>query len=320
MDDKYWDEQLQLWINKNGDTYDPNEGFWRSRDRTKVYGGVFGDFWQPAPGGYNSAASQAYGNAPAANGSSQVFNYGWALLEREQAQQTKIENLKAEHEQNLAKINNAAQEALQSGRITAAESQFVRQLAESVASRQSQERIAQAQLELDKMREERQAGEFQQTFGLQERQLALGEKGEARQERALAASLAANPADWITYQNYARQPGNVAGTMGLPPSASDEDIRGVASSLFNPSSAPYNPQLQGTGAFGAKIQAPNTFSRSEVSSLSGSERDMLGGLLKAGVEMGGKKVSVAPDDYWQQVEKSLIPGLSSIKAPTTYRG
>lgn len=292
------------------------------------------------------AGASGIGNAPATTfenpqaGSSQVFNYGWELLDREQEQETYIQKLNNDLQREIATINNTArqqlqstdaalQRELQSGRLASdqymqqrelaqRESEFARQIALQTRLQTFNEEMGRAELELQRL-------------------------GELRQERELQAQLAANPNDFVAYEFYKRMlgtpkpweqaqqvaqgqsnlqggPGTVAEGQGnllgepyaaAPPAYDDETLSTVASSLFNPQGAGggggYNPNLTGTGVFGSTIEAPNSLSRAEFGSLSDAELGILNSFLRGGIEIDGRRVSVNPEDYFQQVEKSWIP-------------
>jgi hypothetical protein len=170
----------------------------------------------------------------------------------------------------------------------------------------------------------------------------LARAQEARLERQLRADLAANPADWIRYQEYMRQVaspedmtqaasfmgegagGPLVGISGeefpeSPTVATDERIRDVVNSFLAPgtTTTEYNPQLGGLGYAGATVPSPNQLSRSHLLSLSDTEIGMLTGLLQAGIEMpGGGRVAINPSDWFKQAQQSWIPTLGSITAPT----
>lgn len=325
-----WVQQLGLFVDDvTGNTFDPQEGFWRSPDRTLVFGGQFGENWQASPGGlgvsqassnvsgYNALslaqgiqrqAQQAAGGGQPQVASSQVASNSTAGAtnpnafkplagsqsienELDRSQETLIRNLMSANSEKVAQIQADVALKVSQGEITQSEGEFVRKYALDQQSQKFAEELGRAQLEISK------------------RQTAVQEKDQALQERQVGAQLAANPSDWIAYQYYTRQPGYTQ-QQGLPPGYSDQQIQDVAQGLFNPGSNQYNPGLQGTGAFGAQIQAPNTFSRSEMVNLSPTQHDMISGLLKAGINTGGSTVPVVPDDYFGQVSRSLIPTLA----------
>lgn len=94
-----------------------------------------------------------------------------------------------------------------------------------------------------------------------------------------------------------------------PPAYSDPTLANVGNSIQQGNQPQWNPQLSGTGAFGTQIQAPNDISRNTYGNLSPSEQAIMQSFLNAGVNMGGKQVSIDPTDYLAQMQKSWIPTL-----------
>lgn len=94
-----------------------------------------------------------------------------------------------------------------------------------------------------------------------------------------------------------------------PPAYSDPTLANVGNSIQQGNQPQWNPQLSGTGAFGTQIQAPNDISRNTYGNLSPSEQAIMQSFLNAGVNMGGKQVSIDPTDYLAQMQKSWVPTL-----------
>lgn len=176
--------------------------------------------------------------------------------------------------------------------------------------------------------------------------LRLNELAEYRAERELSARLAANPADFVAYEFFKRASGtpqawsaaqNFAAAEGqgegitpqtllgedypeAPPAYDDETLQQVASGIFNQDTGAYNPRLSGIGVFGANIPGPQTISRAEGLQLTDAEMGILSSFLRAGVDVGGgKRVALDPGEYFQQVEQSWIPTLTTAGATTNYR-
>jgi hypothetical protein len=178
----------------------------------------------------------------------------------------------------------------------------------------------------------------------------VNQAAEIRMERELQAQLAANPNDFVAYEFYKRALGQSpttfssggggggggmggggggAGSQGFggtqypsaPPAYSDESLQTVASNLFANRTSPnsWNPNLSGEGVFGAEIAPPNTIGRASWGEMSDSERQIIGSFLKAGINMGGRRVALDPADYFKQMSRSWIPTLQSgIQGVTQY--
>lgn len=259
-------------------------------------------------------------------------------MQAEQAKQLKQIEIAAQQQQSI--IDNQLKAQLASNQITHEEYMQKQTLAQQQT--QFAQNLAQTQLaeqhqnELSKLTEQHQnelaTAEFTHKKQLEDAGLVLNQEAEARQERALQASLGANPQDWVSYALYKRglsapsvngsgpAPADAAApTMmngspysAAPAGATDQQAQALATSLFNPGTPPggYNPALAGTGAMGTTIQAPNTFTRAESGASSTSDLGMLSGLLKAGVNIGGQQTSIDPTDYFQQAQNSWVPTLA----------
>lgn len=167
------------------------------------------------------------------------------------------------------------------------------------------------------------------------------------------ARLAANPADFVQSEYFKRgmqMPENAAVLSGqggaetngfasagvntpeqlggieyvAPPAYSDETLQGVAGGIFKGGAKPlYNPNLGGTGAFGADVASPNEMSRAQFGTLDDSQMGILSSFLKAGVDQpvaggGTRKVAINPADWFKQVQNSWVPTLQAA-GPTQYQ-
>ena len=269
--------------------------------------------------------------------------YGWQLLQMQAGQDTFMQMLKGQQQMELQRLDMASKQQLanqeyqlrlqlQQGDITQAKYELDRKMAQQES--EFARTLAQRQLE------------FQHQKEIDDLQVKIAQGAEMRQERELQAKLAANPQDWVAYEFYKRSinGGKANATIGAgsdgaqtgsaltqmngtpyeqaPPAYSDQTAQNLATNLFNPTVQQdgYNPNLQGTGAFGTRIEAPNTLTRGEAANLSTAEVGMLSGLLKAGVTgPNGQRIALDPEDYFDQAQKSWIPTLAdnSNKA-TTY--
>ena len=167
--------------------------------------------------------------------------------------------------------------------------------------------------------------------------LSLDKADQARQERLLQAQLASNPADTVLYEFYKRgltggvnnpmgTAANQAGPTGqelrtgnfAPVTAYDDKTMQTLASMVQGEGGQqpmYNPELKGTGAFGAQIGSPNELSRAEVANLDPTQMAVLSSFLKAGVQTrpgdDSSRVAINPEDYFKQVEDSWIPALNT---------
>lgn len=325
--DNYWDAARGLWIDgATGNYMKPTDaggdGIWYSPDgRNKLVNGQ----WVPVTA---SATSSGSGFTPQAG-------YGYDILDRAQAGAETLERLQGTQQKEIDALNNAARQQLQQAdaslqlklrnmEITSQQYMQAKQLAQ-------QENEFARWLSLNQLQEKHK-------FEIDRAQTEINRAAEMRQERALQASLAANPQDWVAYEFYKRELGipqkeagvsSTAATGDLttlegneyeeaPPAYDETAAQSIATKLFNPGGEEYNPNLKGEGVFGTKIESPNTFTRSEALNLSDSEIGMLRGLLKAGVNVGGKRVALDPDDYFQQAGRSWIPTWGTTNRATQY--
>lgn len=289
----------------------------------------------PAPG---TAAFTSPGAVPVQPG------LEWQLEQERLAVQKYIADQSAALQRDLTAINNAhdarmrqidagLQRELQAGRIDADKYMQARELAqrESEFARDIAFRTIQAD----------------RSFAINQAQLHLQEMAERRMERALQAQLAANPADTVEYEFYKRGlgrpeaynltqqflggqqapqgvavagqnvPENLLGQPYLeaPPAYSDQSLQTLAASVMSPDGKSlYNPNLRGTGAFGAEIAAPNEMSRAEFLGLDPTQLGVLQSFLKGGIEIApGKRVAVNPADWFQQAEASFIPTVETAR-------
>lgn len=265
-----------------------------------------------------------------------------ARVNREQiANQTDIANINAASRAASDAANARLQKDLQSGRIDAdkylqqrellqRENEFSRNHALNLRAQDHQERIDEANLELDRARE-------------------------YREERLLHAELASNPADTVLYEFFKRglgtpealQGGGVGGTgagaiadtlggflnggptlSGVdytppPPAYSDEALQQLADTVFGGAGggAGYNPNLSGIGAFGAEIKAPNQISRNQFLGMDPSQLGILASFLKGGIQTvpgdDASRVAINPEDYLTQLINSFIPTIESVGGATT---
>lgn len=261
------------------------------------------------------------------------------LQTQSEAAAKQLAQLQADYQKQIAEINNAAAMArqksdealrkeLQAGQITSTEFQQKQALAQ-------QESEFARTIALQKLQEEHNYEIQKAQVAIQQATLGLSKSADARAERELQARMASNPADFVAYEFYKRQlgqPSSIGQDTGnvqqntnpdfqqssndfqtpgsvpsINPAYSDSSLSSVASSLFSPTGAGYNPNLGGKGVFGATIPSPNKFSRAEASKLSQSEFDILGSFLKGGINIGGKQVAIDPNDWLQQAQNSWIP-------------
>lgn len=198
----------------------------------------------------------------------------------------------------IAELEDKLQRDLQEGRITHEQFMQERDLAQREAEFARTIAQQQAQFESD----------------LQLRQL-IADRSFAME----VARLAAAPADWIAYQNLvsAAQIPNVG--LNLPGPASPEQMQRVASGFLG-QNLPYNPSLGGAGQFGIRVPSPAQIPRSVAKAWSPTQVAMLTGLLRGGINVGGRQVSINPDDWFQQLQQSWIPSIpEQALGPVQYR-
>lgn len=98
---------------------------------------------------------------------------------------------------------------------------------------------------------------------------------------------------------------------GNNPAYSDSALQSLAAGLFNGGSnqPAYNPNMRGTGVFGANIPNPNSLGRAEFGALSDSQKQIMGSFLKGGVNIGGRRVALDPVEWFSQAQNSWVPTL-----------
>ncbi|HXH05375.1 MAG TPA: hypothetical protein VNI83_02175 [Vicinamibacterales bacterium] len=346
--DNYWDEARGLWIDRaTGNFMRPTDrggdGIWYSPDGRLRY---VNNTWvsNPTPPPWMPTAAGA-----GAGGTPLQLNpgYMYQLAQQEQAFQLQMQQVQQNFQAQQNELNRAFSRQM-------AETERRLQLELQRGNLDAQKYMQQRELA---QREAEFARTLALQTLIAERDFQLRKVQEARQERLLQAQLAANPQDLVAYEFYKRSLGRpeawdlaqqfaaggdgdaqiaAAGGAGVPtetlsgepypeapPAYSDEALQQLAASFYanTPGAAPlYNPNLAGEGVFGAQIQSPGAISRAQGVNLSDAEMGILASFLRAGVDMGGgKRVSINPDEYFQQVERSWIPTLSSVGTQTQYR-
>jgi len=300
-------------------------------------------------GGMGQSAQQgAAGGSRGGSGSSYnpQSGFGWQLLQNAAAQETFMQQMRGQQAMEMTRLEDSTRRwttekeyelrmRLQAGEISQAKYDLEKKLAQQES--EFARSLAQQQLE------------FKHKAEMDRISAEIAKGAEMREERELQARLAANPQDWVAYEFYKRAigtPGVITAQGGVngnpgpqgqaqqltqmngqpyeaaPPAYSDATAQSLATSLFNPGTSNgnqiYNPNLSGTGVFGAQIPAPNSLSRGEASQLTAAETGMIGGLLRAGIDMGGKRVALDPVDWFEQAEKSWIPTLAETTGGTRY--
>lgn len=200
-----------------------------------------------------------------------------------------IANINAAADRYVADLSAATQQAINSGQISADQAIAAMQIA-------SQEAMQARDLALRQL--------------ISDREYETSKAALALQERELKANLAANPADWLTYQAFLS-----GGTLPSGVSASGEAtapvpgdvIAQIASSLTAPDNTLYNPALAGVGVGGAHVPGPQEVSHQTASRMSPTELQMLTGFLKSGIEINGKRVAINPEDWFQMAAQGWVP-------------
>jgi len=237
---------------------------------------------------------------------------------REVDQEKYIYDLQFQTQKDIASINDASaryiadqsaaiQRELAAGNISSMQAITAMQIASAEAMHAKD--IALRQLISDREYEINQA------------QLALNEKQLALQEKQYKAELAANPADWLTYQAFLG--GGELPSTGASATATQQapagTIAGTAEGLYAGGQPLYNPALSGAGVAGAHVPGPQEVSHQTLLNMTPTEQAMFQGFLQAGVEVApGKRVAINPQDWLQQAQRGFIPGVSEPSFTPTY--
>jgi len=263
--------------------------------------------------------------------------------------------LNRQMQQQLANQDLALRERLQNGEIDAnkymqarslaqQESEFARSLAQrtleadrdfqlSAATEAREERLLRAQLAANP--QDTVAYEFYkrgmggtETWDLAQ-QFANGGNPQGAQAGATTAGVGAQAT-----QEAAAAGLDTTGASYQPdnPAYSDQTMQQLLAAFYGGNNdgqgtpgapgqgALYNPRLSGSGVFGSQIQSPGAISRRAGSRMTNNEMGVLSSFLRGGIDVGGgKRVSIDPAEYFQQVEDSWIPTASSVGQGTQYR-
>lgn len=264
--------------------------------------------------GAAGAAGAPTGAAPGggASGYNPQAGYGYDYLDRIGAQEELIQNLVNQSSERIATMQADMQKEIAKGNNASAE------------------RIAKMQNDIAKEQNR-----------IQMLNATVNQAAEARMERELQARLAANPNDLVAYEFYKRSlgspgtlnngaipkvktagaggvPGGVSQYEQAPPAYDDAALGSLAKSLFDGKKlAAWNPNISGEGVFGSEIAPGNTIGRSEFGALSDQEKGIMSSFLNAGINIGGRRVAINPDDYFQGMQNSWIEPLSSGAAGAT---
>ena len=213
-----------------------------------------------------------------------------AELEAQGAQD--IANLAASTDRYIAEMSASVQRELASGNITSAQAIAAMQIA-------SAEAMQAKQLALDRLISDR-------NYEINQAQLQL-------QELEYKAGLAANPADWLTYQAFlggGQLPRVGAGATATQQAAAGT-IAGTAEGLYAGGQPLYNPALSGVGVAGARVPGPQEVSHQTLLNMTPTEQAMFQGFLRAGIEVApGQNVAINPEDWLAQAQRGFVPGVS----------
>ncbi len=252
------------------------------------------------------------------------FARSFQLNERAQAHTEVIDGLKLDLQRYSVDLNDKLSRDLQTGQITSNEFMQARELAQ-------REIESSRAFDLGKAAEVRQERTLQAQLASNPADTVLYEfyKRGLGQPTAQAAQPtgAITPAAATATQNFlgGKQAGaeasaasagtsngmitDISGYASAPPAYSDQSLQDLARSIFEGQNRQYNPNLSGTGAFGANIAAPNEISHSQFAGLDPNQLAVLSSFLKAGIQVGpnGERVAINPEDYFQQMQRSWIP-------------
>ncbi len=328
--DNYWDPARNEWIdgatgNHMKPTDQGGDGLWYSPDNSQK---LLNGNWVPA----TSSSSSGSGFSPQAGSE-------YTLAEINNRHDAEQQRLRLASEAQLQQAQGQIQLQLSQGQITSAqaiqartlaqqESEFARTLAFNQLSQQQSQELQQAQLQITKAAEVRNERTTQANlaanpidwvaYEFYKRALGApaGEKGALTTPAGTLPVQSGTPSGVTPIAGTGTEPAtNINAYSAAPPAYGDPAIQSIAANLFNGNSnglsPAYDPGLSGQGVFGTAIKSPNSLSRSAFGSLSNSEMSMLAGLLKAGVNIGGKQVALDPNEYFQQVQNSWIPTFGS---------
>lgn len=124
-----------------------------------------------------------------------------------------------------------------------------------------------------------------------------------QQRYTTEAQLSANPADFVAYELYKRK----LQEQGLAPQTgavrSDADIQAMFNSIIGAA-----PEVSaGIGQFGVNIPTTQSVSRSQFQTFDPTDLAILSSFLKGGVQQGGTRVGINPEDYFQKLQEGFIP-------------
>lgn len=298
---------------------------------------------QATAGASNPTSTSSNGGGGSATNLQLNPGYQYDILERDhafQADQTRINNdfnakeaaLNRDFKRQETETNNRLSIELQEGRIDAEKYMQAKELAQNES--QFARSLALDTLKADRDFQLRSAEEARNERLLRAQLAAKPEDLVAYEyyKRGAGSPEAYNMAQQFAQAGGTATPGgtgtaSTSGTgsgqfnpqplSGQPyqpdnPAYSDATYQNLVSGFYNAGAqTPYNPRLSGTGAFGVKIEGPQSISRREGMSMSKDQMGVLTSFLNAGVDVGGgKRVSIDPNEYFQQVQDSWIPTLA----------
>lgn len=293
-------------------------------------GGVPGDGGGDIPEDRPDDGGGGGGGTPdePADGGLDVTNIDYILAQEQMALQKYIAELNARTDEAIASANRAAQEA-----VAQANAELQRELqANEISHEQYMQKLDLAQREAEFTRDlELRTIIADRNHEIQQAQVRLGELAEERESRLLHAQLASDPANFVLYEFFKRggspeqfaqeqaDQGVIPGTQEVyqdafggefeptQPAYTDDVLQGLVEGFLGTNKPLYNPNVAGTGAFGAEIPGANEISREAYAGMDATQRDILNSFLRAGVEVGGKRVGINPADYIADLERSFIP-------------
>lgn len=218
-----------------------------------------------------------------------------------------IANINASADRYVAEMRAAVDRELAAGNIDSARAVAQMQIA-------SAEAMQAKQLALDRLMSDRNYEIAQAQVELQQQQLQ-------QQVNEYKAELAANPADWLTYQAFlggGELPRGASATATQQAPAGD--IASAAEALTAGGAQPlYNPALGGVGVGGAQVPGPQEVPHQVLASMTPTEQEMFIGFLKSGIEVApGQYVAINPEDWLQQASQGFVPGLAETSFAPTY--
>jgi hypothetical protein len=146
----------------------------------------------------------------------------------------------------------------------------------------------------------------------------------------------ANPQDFVALEQFRRSMATEHPEVELQGSQhTDEELQALVAGIIESTGADpletgsaggvgqgalYDPTLAGTGYAGVNIPGAGAYNRAGFRQLTPQQRAILASFLQAGVETeGGADISLDPDEYFADIERSFVPVLPGVETRTQYK-